>query len=407
MRILILWRKTDYEIRNTHVNHLQSFVRHDKENEYFYFQIYNGRYEKDYEWITQEMFDAVIFHYTALELRGREEYWNSFVENMGKLWREYPCCKIVMSQDDYTFTGLIWDLIEAIHPHLLYTINREKDHAILYPKDKIGDCRVETVLTGYVEKAMVNTADYIPHIYRKYDMVYRARKLSYGYGKLGQLKTDIVRIFSDAMKGSGLKTDIAATVDNAGALLGDEWIHFLLNARTVIGCLSGASIVDVRGDVLKSVEEYVVKHPDAEYEEVKNACFPQKKEELSGMIAPRNFESALTKTCQVLIGDDYQGILIPDVDYIMVRPDYGNLEEVIEKVKDISYCQEIAETCYRHIVESGRYDYAEFVKKIVNDIKRITEEKTTSRALSALISEHCENNNRLVELELQAKMKNI
>lgn len=403
MRILILWRKTNNEIRNTHVNHLKSFVRYDKDNEYFYFQIYNGRFAKDYEWIAQEMFDAVIFHYTAMELRARAEYWEPFVETMGKIWENYPCCKIVMPQDDYTLTGRSWDLIKAIRPQLVYTVNREMDHEVLYPAEKTGNCRVDTVLTGYVERRMADVTTSIPHIYRKYDMVYRARKLSYGFGKLGQLKTDIVDVFSDAAKKSGLKSDIAVTMDNVGAMLGDDWIRFLMDSRTVLGCLSGASIMDESGAVLKSVWEYTSTHPDAAYEEVKNACFPCKEERLTGMIAPRNFESALTKTCQILVGEDYQGIMIPDVDYIMVQPDYRNLQEVIEKVKDIAYCEKIAETCYRHVVASGKYDYAKFVKKVVSDIREFTEEKEKSEKLSLLIRDCCEKNNRAVESELRAK----
>ena len=46
MRILILWRRGSKEMRNTIADHAFSFCKYDLENEYFYFDVYNGRFQK-------------------------------------------------------------------------------------------------------------------------------------------------------------------------------------------------------------------------------------------------------------------------------------------------------------------------------------------------------------------------
>ena len=109
MRVLVLWRQcaVDMKMRKTDIDHAFSFQRYDKENEYFYFNIYNGRFANDYNWIDKKMFDVVIFHYTAMELRGLDRHWANFLQLMKLIWREYPCKKIIMSQDDYTLTERI------------------------------------------------------------------------------------------------------------------------------------------------------------------------------------------------------------------------------------------------------------------------------------------------------------
>lgn len=65
MRILVLWRQAtvDMRMRNTDIDHAFCLQRYDTENEYFYFNIYKGRFAEDYSWINGEMFDVVLFHY--------------------------------------------------------------------------------------------------------------------------------------------------------------------------------------------------------------------------------------------------------------------------------------------------------------------------------------------------------
>lgn len=396
MRVLVLWRQSMINMRNTDIDHAFCFKRYDTENEYFYFNIYKGRFAEDYAWIDKKMFDVVIFHYSAMELRGAEKHWENFVRLMTTIWREYPCRKIIMVQDDYTRTKSIWDLALGIRADKLYTVMRECDYPILYPKDKMNTIEIKTVLTGYVEEGYINKLSLRNHRQREYDVVYRANKLPYVYGKHGQLKYELALYFKECLKDIGFTYDISGTDGNKGAVLGDTWIEFLASSRIAIGCLGGSGFADITGEYRKRITEYMTEHTDATYEETKAVCFPHVEENLTGVISPRIFDAAITKTCQILVGADYQGVLIPEIDYIVLRPDFGNINEVIKKMKDIDYCEEIANNCYEHVVKSQKYSYTKFVTWIKNDIGNIDHVKSPSSELSKYIERMCQKNNDMV-----------
>lgn len=407
MRILVLWRQytADKSMRNTDIDHAFCFQRYDADNEYFYFNIYKGRFAEDYSWIDKSMFDVVIFHYTAMELRISDRHWNDFVQLMRMIWRDYPCKKIIMVQDDYTRTGNVWDLALGIKADTIYTIIRECDYSILYPKSKLGNIQIKTVLTGYVEERYINKIFLRSHSQRTYDVVYRANKLPYEYGKHGQLKYELALYFNEQLQNTGLIFDLAGTIGNKGAVLGDRWLDFLASSRTTIGCLSGAGFADITGEYQKKARDYNTLHADATYEEAKAACFPDVKENLSGMISPRIFDAAITKTCQILLGEDYQGILRPNVDYIVLNTDFSNIHEVIEKMKDVGYCEQIANNCYEHVVKSQRYTYKKFAEWLINDIGCADSVKQYFGELSKYIEKMCKKNNDTVMNEILLREK--
>ncbi len=405
MRVLVLWRQCaiDAKMRKTDIDHAFCFKRYDTENEYFYFNIYNGRFAEDYNWIDKKMFDAVIFHYTAMELRGSDGHWSPFLQLMKIIWRDYPCKKIIMSQDDYKLTERIWELALGIKADKIYTVMRECDYSILYPKSKLDDIEIKTVLTGYVEEEYIGKINLQEHRYRKYDVVYRACKPPYNYGKHAQLKYELVLQFKEKLKDSHYVYDISNTDDNKGAVLGDSWFDFLASSRTTIGCLGGAGFADIAGEFGKRINEYTALYTDATYEEAKESCFPDIEENLTGTISPRIFDAAITKTCQILVGEDYQGILRPNIDYIVLNRDFSNIDEVITKIKNINCCEEIASNCYEHVVKSQKYTYAKFVQWVMRDIGKADHDKAVSSELSKYIERMCKKNNDMVMNEIQLK----
>lgn len=398
MRILVLWRQAtvDMRMRNTDIDHAFCLQRYDTENEYFYFNIYKGRFAEDYSWINGEMFDVVLFHYSAMELRTSDKYWDNFRRLMTTVWRTYLCKKIIMVQDDYTITKRIWDLALGIKADKIYTVMRECDCLTLYPPNILGNIEIKTVLTGYIEESYINKIHLQSHRCRKYDVVYRAQKLPYKYGKHGQLKYELALYFRERLKDSGLICDLAGTDGNKGAVPGDSWFDFLASSRTTIGCLGGAGFADITGDYETKVREYTALHTDATYEETKDACFSNIEENLTGVISPRIFDATITKTCQILVGEDYQGILMPNIDYIVLDTDFSNIDEVVMKMKDIDYCEEIAENCYEHVVKSQKYTYAKFAKWIINDIGNVEHVKSPCSDLSRYIEKMCKKNNDTV-----------
>lgn len=173
MRVLVFYRQGELIARNTIIDHAFSLKNYDHNNEYFYFDIWNGRYEKDYSWIQNGMFDVVVFHYSVMALRQNSKHWLPFTKLMVKLWKDYPCQKIIIPQDDYTQTKDIWDFANGINADIIFSPIREIDFPIIYPKDKIST-KVYNVLTGYVENKYINQLKLKEHKDRTYDVVYRA-----------------------------------------------------------------------------------------------------------------------------------------------------------------------------------------------------------------------------------------
>lgn len=405
MRILIVWQSGSYSIRQTIIDHVFSFDKYDKENHYFYFDIRTKVKKKDYEWIQQEMFDAVIFHYTMLGMRCLEKHWKALTDIMSNLWKDCSCIKVLLPQDDYTCTEAIWNFANAIQANIIYTVIRECDYPILYPEDRIPNILVKTVLTGYVEEQSYSDFQLLSHEKRKYDCVYRARKLPYVFGKHGQLKYEIAALFNERLAGDRLVTDIKNTKGRESekkdtVILGRKWIDFLASSRCTIGCLGGSSIVDFKGELSAKEKSFFKQNPMASYDECKKQCFQGVEENLTGMVSPRIFEAALTKTTQILVGADYQGILIPDVDYIMLKEDYSNLAEVIDRMKDIHYCEAMAEKCYEHVIASGKYTYNVFVEQIMKDIITLrTVNYPDDKHLEEKISAICKKKNKIARAE--------
>ena len=83
-------------------------------------------------------------------------------------------------------------------------------------------------------------------------------------------------------------------------------------------------------------------------------------------ISPRNLECCITKTCQILIEGDYNGIIKPGVDYIELKRDFSNIDEVIEMVKNDNKRLSIVEKAFGNVVYNDELYYDSFVSKLLN-----------------------------------------
>jgi hypothetical protein len=78
-------------------------------------------------------------------------------------------------------------------------------------------------------------------------------------------------------------------------------------------------------------------------------------------ISPKMFEAIALKTALVLFEGSYSGILKPDLHYISLKKDFSNLKQVLAKLDDISYLENITETAFKDIILSGKYNYEQFI----------------------------------------------
>lgn len=398
MRVLIVWANLEPKrnLRNTVIDYLSAFPRYDKKNEYYYLNLAKITPSWDYKWIKEGTFDLILFTCTFLGIRWDKDEWKSMWDMCERVFGPLSCRKVILPQDDYDNTAKLWDFIKRVKIDEIFTVLPKADHDIVYPREKIGNVNLQVVLTGYVEEK------YLDWIYppKTVDVIYRASKLPYKFGKMGQQKTELIDVFVPKL--TGLKIDIKNTIKKSDIYSGNSWIEHLASARCVLGCISGSSVVDLNGEIGRGYEAYLNKYPTASYSEAKEACFPHLAENLEGALGPRNLEAAITRTCQVLIRADYSGVLKENIDYIPVNKDYSNIDEVVEKIRDVEYCKRIADNCYRHVVESGMYTYQKFVERIIGKTGDVVY-SSKSRILGFYIKWKCCQHNEKVETYIRLR----
>ncbi len=146
-------------------------------------------------------------------------------------------------------------------------------------------------------------------------------------------------------------------------IYGVNWYKFIANCKFMLGVMAGTSIFDITGQIHKEVDLFLIKNPNASFNEVRLAILNDYENKIRyRTISPRLFECAAMKTCMILYKDDYQGILKDGIHYIGLEKDFSNINTVFSQMSDFTFVNEIIENAYRDLILSGDYHYKKFVK---------------------------------------------
>lgn len=377
MKILVLYKINYPNVRNTIREHLFSFKRYARDTQFHYFNVKN----RIPQYLSKIKYEGIIIHYTFLAQRihKTDEDWKHFIKGINKL-HGY---KVAIPQDEYDDTDKLCHLFKTQGVKTVFTcFPREEDYLHAYPPEETGLANYIPVLTGYVDENAVKQIEPLTKQYEKrpIDIGYRARKLPYYLGKHGQLKTEITEVFAGKLQNTNLKYDISNTGDDKNTFFGQDWYKFLLSCKAFLGCEGGSSLLDKTGKIKEKVMEYEKKHPNASFREVEKHCFPGVDSNIRCFaFSPRHFEAIITKTLQVLVEGDYSGILKANKHYIPIKKDFSNIDEILEKLKNAQYCQDMINTAYDDIILSGKYTYGKFVETVLGHIKEKNEEIKTKQ----------------------------
>ncbi|MGK5090842.1 hypothetical protein WDW89_02360 [Deltaproteobacteria bacterium TL4] len=366
MKILIIYYIREKNIRNTIDEHLFSFARYSGEDCYYV----NASLSLP-PFVEKIHFDLVIYHYTFLAMKWNSDEFLQIQKECRRLKKVHGY-KVAIHQDEYMNSNYINFFLKEFGVKTIFTCLPESEYQKVYPQKESGLEQYVTVTTGYIDedalKELQSQVKNTPHHQRDIDIGYRARKIPYWLGHHGQYKHLLAEKVCNAAEGSGLKMDISC--DPADVFTGKDWYNFLLRCRVVLGCEGGASMHDPDGAIRRRVDAYTQQYPDANFEEAEKQCFEGQDNNLKLFaISPRHYECCITKTCQALVEGEYDGIFKAGVHYIEIKKDWSNLEEVIKKIKDVEFCEKIAEVAYQDIVLSGRYTYRKFVEKVLNSVR--------------------------------------
>lgn len=305
-------------------------------------------------------FDAIILHTTLLCLRWSHHF--SSVKWTLRWLTQSSAVKIAMPQDEYDHAEILDEWLQELGVSVVLTNFDERVRPLLYPllhrRARFIQC-----LTGYIDEHMTAMAGGVrPLSERPFDLVYRACHLPYWFGSHGQLKHIIADAVMKRAPELGLRSDISTRPQDT--ITGDAWFSFLGSARATIGCESGSSVLDRRGEIQARISWLTRANPNLSFEQADAAMPHGWDDHRFFAIGPRHLEAIVTRTCQILIEGEYDGVLKPHRHYLPVRRDLGNLDEVLHQVKDTALLEATAARAYEEVYESGSHTYAAFARRI-------------------------------------------
>jgi hypothetical protein len=296
--------------------------------------------------------DLCILHTTFLS----HARWNfSFEDYRRRLqWiAKLRCPKVALPQDEYDHAEVMDEWLVELGVTSVYSCFGPDQWATLYPQ-LLGRAQFHETLTGFIDEdaAAALAGRLIPHSQRPCDIVYRARNLPYWFGSHGQLKHRIAEVVQGRARDFGLRTDISTRPEDT--VLGGGWLDFLMSGRAVIGAESGSSVLDARGEMQRRISRLLAEQPLLSFDEIDSQMPSGWDSYAFFAISPRHLEAVITKTAQVLVEGRYSGVLEPERHYIPLRRNFSNLEEALERLRDVEAVEAMAERAYEDVYLSGR-----------------------------------------------------
>jgi hypothetical protein len=369
MKILVIYHWTAKNNRGTFGEYLWSFKKYAGENCYYLNTAYGIP-----SYLTKINFDIIIYHWSFFDPNirmcdlSREEIRHKLTPLI-----DLKGYKVAIPQDEYRNSVQMKDFFHDFKIQTLFTTASGKTMEQIFPRGQSGLDHMFTVFTGYIEEdtAARVGAYYQPHKLRTIDVGYRGSSPPYWLGRAGLMKWQLTEKFLHVPVQHHLKLDLSN--DGRDIFYGDDWYRFLSRCRLMLGCEGGTTLYDPDGSTRKKTDVYVLQHRGATFEETEQACFPGLDGNIDYLVlTPRTFDACMTRTCQVLIEGAYGGIIKPGVHYIEIKRDWSNIEEVIRKMEDVAYCEQLAENAYRDIVKSGSYTYQKFVQSVIEQTIKVS-----------------------------------
>jgi len=228
---------------------------------------------------------------------------------------------------------------ERIGVSLLVTQVFHSEVVDLYKK-RLG-CSVESIPGGGLDPNLFPPGPSIAE--RIIDVGFRGNPEPSYFGH--QERETLVLHSRTACRKLGYSVDMSMNSDER--FVEGDWSKFLRRCKSMIGSYSGYDYFQLDDAIRKNVNAFERANPSALFDDVYKQFFKGRPAiARARMLSGRHIEAAGSKTPQLLLEGEYSGFLKPDIHYIPVRTDYSNLCEALEKVRDVSYCDEMANRAY-------------------------------------------------------------
>lgn len=366
LRVLVLyWSPQPGTMRPAIRHHLGALAHGRNRHEVVYYNALQGAPR----WLSRLDFDAVVLHTTLLCIR-----WSHLFPLLK--WRlgwlsAIDAVKIAAPQDEYDHSEILDEWLFELGTDVILSNFTGSLRRVLYPIMQ-ERAHFEHALTGYIDPLTLERCRKLrrPLKERALDVVYRATDLPMWFGRHGRLKSEIGRVVAQYASARGLRCNVSTRPDDV--LVGEDWFRFLASGRSVLGCESGSSVLDRRGEIRAHIQwrQATASAPLA-FEDLDRELPAGWDEHAFVAVSPRHFEAAMTGTAQVLVEGSYDGVLEAGRHYVPIRRDLSNLDEVVERIQDVDYLQACAEAAVEEVAESGRYEYASLAETIEDAVLKL------------------------------------
>jgi hypothetical protein len=355
LRVLVLYRSKT-PLASATARHVRALERSGSRHEVTY---YNAVHRTP-EWLRFLRFDAVVLHATWLGMCSSPTFplWKWSARWLADVERP----KLALPQEEFDGAEVLDEWLYELGVTDVFSVFDEGRRAVLYPlmRDR---ARFHRCLACYVdeETAARLAGRQTPARDRPLGLVYRAKRLPFRFGSHGQLPRVLGEAVRARAEARGLACDISTRAEDT---IRTGWFEFLMSGRATIGCESGSSALDRRGEIRAAIDALLAEDPELSFEAVRTRLPPGWDDHAFFTVDARHLEAAMTGTAQILVEGGYDGILEPERHYLSVRRDLSNLDEVLERATDAHLLEHLAESAHADLVASGRYGYRRFAEQL-------------------------------------------
>lgn len=198
-----------------------------------------------------------------------------------------------------------------------------------------------------------------PEPRREIDVGFRGALYSPALGDVE--RTELIEYFERESGNLGIRFDLSYL-----KVVRREWSALLKSWKGTVGAESGTYFLEGYDRTERAVRAYLRRRPRARFEEIRERFFAERPRVSGKAISSRHFEPMGTKTCQILLEGDYNGILRPEEHYVSVRKDLSDVEDAVRRFRDDAYRQEIADRAYEYAM--AEHTYAHRVDAILDAV---------------------------------------
>lgn len=322
-------------------------------------------------------FDAVVIHWTVT-IASRRRLLPVVREKIAA----FPGLKILFIQDEFRWIDATAEAIRELGIGIVFSLVHPSVVRQVYHHPFLSHVRFEYTLTGFVSDELVTRR--VPEYEdRRFDVIYRARRLTAWHGYHTLQKWQIADAFIEDARRFGLNVDISTRENDR--IYGERWFDFIANARACLGTESGASVLDYTGEIQRRAEAHLAREPQTTFEQLRELYFKGNDGKVvMNVISPRCFEAAALRSLMIMYPGEYGGILEPGRHYVVLKPDHSNIEEVVDILRTPSRAKEIIARAYDEIAASGRWNFRSLgahLERVLKDEGRVVRKSAVTTGM--------------------------